>query len=44
MGFELAAFILATVAGVWGVVERAWMAVLISLSIILMLWTTIVDK
>ncbi len=39
---ELAAFILAAVAGLWGAFERAWMVVFIALAIILMLWTTVV--
>ncbi len=38
----LAAFILAVVAGAWGVFERAWVVVLLALAIILMLWPVVV--
>ncbi len=38
---ELAAFILAVVAGAWGIIEKAWIIVLLAVAVMLITWTTV---
>lgn len=40
---NLAAFILAWVAGIAGIMYKSWVVILLSVAIILMLWTTVVN-